>query len=302
MTRPDHPIDEHVRRVDPVDAQQATALWSDSRAKQALFEEITGMPLHTEHDPTAAVEPLRRRPTSPRRLASLLAAMLLFTTLAGTAIARGVFTPDPQDVDALLENDEVRTRHGFVLPGSREGLDAESVVCVWADGQSDVPDGANDVLITNASDGRLDAPITVDDLTSECATGTDSATLDPGTATLCASEEGDVTIPAVLFAGQDCAAAGYQPADVPALLADINHRRQVEIAFRSIAGNQPETCLPADEAARLVEAQITRVDEPFQMEYAGYGVVGRLLPGGGDCVSVNVFWADHTVLLGPVGN
>jgi hypothetical protein len=58
--------------------------------------------------------------------------------------------------------------------------------------------------------------------------------------------------PAIVFAGTDCASAGYQDPP-PDFVADLDHRRHVEIELRAV----PKACPTADEALRWV-AHVTQ--------------------------------------------
>lgn len=77
------PVDQ-LPHIDPVDVDALTASWSDSPAKQALFQEITAMP--TE----AATHGTRQRRGMPRR-AVFVAVTILAMSIATLAAATGWF-------------------------------------------------------------------------------------------------------------------------------------------------------------------------------------------------------------------
>ena len=84
------PIDD-VARIDPIDGDRLAASWSNSDAKQALFQEIIAVPVDTlspATEPTHASESIPRR--VPRRALRLAAG----TAVAAVALvlAQGVFS------------------------------------------------------------------------------------------------------------------------------------------------------------------------------------------------------------------
>lgn len=76
MNRHEHPTDAAVRRL-PLDSDEQVRLRSDRDAKQALFQEVTRMPVELSEAPTAPTQ----RPRLPRR------SLVLVATLASLSVA-----------------------------------------------------------------------------------------------------------------------------------------------------------------------------------------------------------------------
>src|SRR5680860_1310004 len=71
-----------LRRIDPVDRERLIASWSDSEAKQALFQEIT----------TMSVDAPSHQPSEPRAVARKTFVVAAFLGVLGLATVAGALS------------------------------------------------------------------------------------------------------------------------------------------------------------------------------------------------------------------
>jgi hypothetical protein len=266
------PVDQAVGRASPVRDEQVAEAWHASPAKQALFEEITGVPVRRS-----------RRSRLPRRVAVLLAASLAVAAMGGAAVASGIFDPDPADLAVVHEQGKAAA--DVHLPGWRPELNAETVDCVFGPGEGDV-------VRTPAANGPLDKALEAKDLITECSAYTDAGRFDASKAELCTGPsggDGRSPMPVVLLRGGPCEQAGYRTADTAELLADVNHRREVEIGLLAVV--PPDTCVGREEAERRATARVAATGEPLDVP---------VIEDEGRCWEVDtVIWETDTVLVVP---
>lgn len=104
---------DDVSRLDPIDGERLTASWSDSRAKQALFEEVTSMSVDTLA-PVHQSSPVKTRPRKFGLAAAVAAAVAIFVV-----VAQGVlFSSSPAYAIRPLPNGVLEIS---VLPELRDG-------------------------------------------------------------------------------------------------------------------------------------------------------------------------------------
>jgi hypothetical protein len=243
--------DEAMRRLHqeaPVTDERLAAPWHASSAKRVMLEELGTEPGEAE---VTAMRPHRGR---RRRGVLLLAAVLTLAALGGTAVASGVFRPDPRDAVEVVNQGQA-AEGSMHAPGWRTELNAERVQCFYGDGQ----DGRAE---TTASAGTLGADLRVEDLVAACAQG---GRIDPRAAKLCPLPAGPLRRnPKVVVLGFDgpCERYGldntdrFVEVDAERLLADINLRRQVEVAIRAVDPKLDGKCHPKSEIVRLVKRRI----------------------------------------------
>jgi hypothetical protein len=207
-----------LRRDAPVSDERLAAPWHASSAKRVMLEELGAEPAEAE---LTAMRPHRG---GRRRGALLLSAVLTVAALGGTAVASGVFRPDPRDAVKVVNQGQA-AEGSMHAPGWRTELDAERVQCFYGDGQGERSE-------TTASAGALDADLRVEDLVAACAMG---GRVDPRAAKLCALPAGPLRRnPKPVLLGFDGPCEGYGldnadrfvEVDTERLLADINLRRQ----------------------------------------------------------------------------
>jgi hypothetical protein len=125
MSRPD-PIDE-LKRLDPIDGDRLAASWDGSDAKQALFQEITTMPLDAL--PAAPSSPRTAPPSPPRRRRTLALAGGLAAVAVGLAVAPGLLSDGGDAAYAVRELPDgvlvVDTSYGSMDVGDGHSLAAE---------------------------------------------------------------------------------------------------------------------------------------------------------------------------------
>ena len=176
-------------------------------------------------------------------------------------------------------------------PGWRTELDAERVQCFYGDGQDDRAE-------TTASSGSLDADLRVGDLVAACAAG---GRVDRRAATLCALPAGPLRRnPKAVVLGFDgsCERYGLDNADrfvevdAERLLADINLRRQVEVAIRAVDPKLDGKCHPKSEIMRLVKRRIATTGLRLEIRTAGTDWPCWYVEG--------VVWDNNTVMVGEV--
>jgi hypothetical protein len=268
MSRTSDPV-ELIRRSNPVpDPNQLPG--PDSPAAQAMLAKITDV----SHEDTAP------SPRRYRRRTTLIAAALFVLTGAAAAVAAGVFSPDPADVEAVLE--ESADAAAVHLEGWRPELSTESVWCMY---------GPSEGAATTASGYALDLPMTIDLLIQECATDNDVARNQPNTPTvftlceatftddvysfkLASSGEtilaGDLDaarpgFPVVLAWETDCETTQLETSwDVElqplAGLDDVNVARQIEIELKAESARR---CVPRDEADALAAQARQRLGDSW---------------------------------------
>lgn len=228
-----------------------------------------GRRLRDEARRRGSAMPKTGRGTPRERLIVVIAATV--TVLSSvTAIATGMFEPDPADVSTILHNAAGQAQ--VHLDGWRPELRAEAVWCVYGDGST---------ISTYASEFALDQPLTEELLTSECTSGNDlvrNLARPPADVTVCGAivprqdvqrglgERGErITsgqlsddrhrFPVVLGWDADCATAqlGTTPSvDLAALTSfdAINQAREVEISLRAAA---VQHCLNDTQAHEMAE-------------------------------------------------
>jgi hypothetical protein len=227
-----------------------------------------------------------------RRGVLLLAAVLTVAALGGTAVASGVFRPDPRDAVAVANQGQAM--EGSVhAPGWRTELDAERVQCFYGEGQDDRAE-------TTASAGSLGADLRVEDLAAACAGG---GRVDPRAAKLCALPAGPLRRnpkAVVLGFGGPCTRYGldgtdrFAEVDAERLLADINLRRQVEVAIRAVDPRLDGKCHPRSEIMRLVKRRIATTGLDLEIRITGTDWPCWYVEG--------VVWDDNAVMVGEVSD
>jgi hypothetical protein len=271
-----------LRREAPVTDQRLVAPWRASSAKEVMLEAVGGEPGE------AGVTAMRCHHGRRRGGALLLAAAVTLAALGGTAIASGIFHPDPRDVGTVL--DQGQAAEGSVhAPGWRTELNAERVQCFYDGG---------DRAETTASAGSLDAGLRVEDLVAACAQG---GRIDPRGVKLCALPAGPLRRnPKPVVLGFDGACERYWlddgdrfvEVDAQRLLADINLRRQVEVAILAVDPKLDGRCHPKSEIVRLVKQRIATTGLPLEIRTAGTDWPCWYVEG--------VQWDDNAVTVGEV--
>lgn len=263
----DDPILRRLRAADPARHLDRRAAAETPAARWAL-ERILETPRHPE--PT--------RPYSRRGLVAVLATAVLLT--AGVAAAAGIFSPDPADVETIL--DEYEGAADVHLPGWRPGLRTESVWCMY---------GPSEGAATQASEYPLDQALTPELLIAECATGNDVARnqeVNPQVFTVCTGTMSDASyrerlastgetvlagdldgprpgFPVVLAWAADCASTRLETSwevELASLdsLDHVNLAREVEVGLKAIALDR---CLTREEADELARAARQRLGEEW---------------------------------------
>jgi hypothetical protein len=273
-----------LRRDAPVSDERLAAPWHASSAKRVMLEELGAKPAEAE------VTAMRPHRGGRRRGALLLAAVLTVAALGGTAVASGIFRPDPRDAVAVVNQGQA-AEGSMHAPGWRTELDAERVQCFYGDGQGERSE-------TTASAGALDADLRVGDLVAACAMG---GRVDRRAAKLCALPAGPLRRnpkPVVLGFNGPCERYGLDNADrfvevdAERLLADINLRRQVEVAIRAVDPKLDGKCHPKSEILRLVKRRIATTGLHLEIRTAGTDWPCWYVEG--------VVWDDNAVMVGEV--
>jgi hypothetical protein len=291
----DNPINQALRRAVPLDEQRLTAAWDADPARQALLGEILSIPVpgagRDAGAPARAGHRHRRRP-----LTLLVATAVALVTLTGGALASGLFSADPRDVRAVVDDRNAREAEMHV-PGWRPQLDAETVMCVY--GPGDTERGTSP-----ASSGPIDAPLRAKDLIDTCAKGAGAHRFEPGSVKLCVTPwnqlapndpghgmSGRYHLPVVLSASGSCEDAGFAQANTGSLLEDLNRRRAVEITLLAIVPK--DLCKGRNEVIRLAKERVAALGEPLTITVKGP-------EDGGGCWGVEaVFWGAATVFIEP---
>jgi hypothetical protein len=273
-----------LRRDTPVSDERLAAPWHASAAKRVMLEELGAEPGE------AGVTAKRPHRGGRRRSVLLLAAGLSVAALGGTAVASGVFRPDPHDAVAVANQGQA-AEGSMHAPGWRTELDAERVQCFYGEDQDDRAE-------TTASAGSLGADLRVEDLVAACAGG---GRIDPRAAKLCALPAGPLRRnPKVVVLGLDgpCERYGLDNADrfvevdAERLLADINLRRQVEVAIRAVDPRLDGRCHPKSEILRLVKRRIAATGRHLEIRTAGTDWPCWYVEG--------VQWDNNVVIVGEV--
>jgi hypothetical protein len=279
--------DEALRRLRqeaPVTDERLATPWQASSAKEVMLEAIGGEPGE------AGVTAMRRQRGRRRGGALLLAAALTLAALGGTAVASGIFRPDPRDA-AEVVNQGQATEGPLHTPGWRPELNAERVQCFYGEDEG----GRGE---TTASEGALDAGLRFEDLVAACAQG---GRVDPRAAKLCVLPAGPLRRnpkPVVLGFDGACERYGlddgdrFIEVDAERLLADINLRRQVEVAIRAVDPKLDGKCHPKSEIVRLVEQRIATSGLPLEIRITGTDWPCWYVEG--------VEWDDNAVMVGEV--
>ena len=267
-------------RAAPVTDERLAAPWQASSARQVMLEAI---------DDQAGATAARGRDRGRRRGgALLLAAALTLAALGGTAVASGIFRPDPRDAAAVVNQGQA-TQGPLHAPGWRIELNAERVQCFY--------DGGGRAE-TTASAGPLDAELRVEDLVAACARG---GRVDAGGAKLCALPAGRLRRnpkPVVLGFDGACQRYGLSDAepfvetDTERLLEDINLRRQVEVAILAVDPKLDGGCHPKSEIVRLVRQRLATTGLPLEVRVTGTDWPCWYVEG--------VQWDDNAVMVGEV--
>lgn len=266
-------------RAAPVTDERLAGPWRASSARQVMLEAIE------DEAGTAAVPRHRGR---RRGGALLLAAALTLAALGGTAVASGIFRPDPRDAAAVVNQGQA-TEGPLHAPGWRTELNAERVQCFYDGG---------DRAETTASDGPLDAELRAEDLVAACDNG---GRVDMRAAKLCALPAGPLRRnpkPVVLAFDGTCERYGLSDAepfvtvDAERLLADINLRRQVEVAIRAADPKLDGKCHPKAEIVRLVKRRLATTGLRLEVRVTGTDWPCWYVEG--------VQWDDNAVMVGEV--
>jgi hypothetical protein len=265
-------------RAAPVTDERLAGPWQASSARQVMLEAI-------EDEAGAAAV---RRHRGRRGGALLLAAALTIAALGGTAVASGIFRPDPRDVAAVVDQGQA-TQGPLHAPGWRVELNAERVQCFY--------DGGGRAE-TTASAGPLDTELRVEDLVAACAKG---GRVDSGRAKLCALPAGPLRRnpkPVVLGFDGACERYGlsdaerFVEADAGRLLADVNLRRQAEVAILAVDPKLDGTCHPKAEIVRLVRQRLATTGLRLAIHITGTDWPCWYVEG--------VLWDDNAVMVGEV--
>lgn len=279
--------DEALRRLRqeaPVTDERLAAPWHASSAKRVMLEELGAEPAEAE------ITAMRPHRGGRRRGALLLAAVLTVAALGGTAVASGIFRPDPRDAVKVVNQGQA-AEGSMHAPGWRTELDAERVQCFYGEGQGERSE-------TTASAGSLDADLRVGDLVAACAMG---GRVDRRAAKLCALPAGPLRRnpkPVVLGFNGPCERYGLDNADrfaevdTERLLADINLRRQVEVAIRAVDPKLDGKCHPKSEIMRLVKRRIATTGLHLEIRTAGTDWPCWYVEG--------LVWDDNAVMVGEV--
>jgi hypothetical protein len=274
-----------LRQEAPVTDERLAAPWHASSAKWAMLEAIGAEPGET------GVTAMRHHRGRRRSGALLLAAVLAVAALGGTAVASGVFRPHPRDAAEVVRQGQA-TEGSMHAPGWRTELDAERVQCFYGEGEGDR-------METTASAGPLDGELRVEDLLAACAAG---GRVDPRAAKLCALPAGPLRRnpkPVVLGFDGPCERYGLDKADrfvevdAERLLADVNHRRQVEVAIRAADPRLDGRCRPKSEIVRLVRQRIASTGLRLEIRTTGTDWPCWYVEG--------VQWDDNAVMVGEHG-
>lgn len=247
-----------IRDANPVPDQEALPGPAAAEA-QAMLVGI----LNTEVAQVPRLEGIRAR-----RRTLLFAALFFVLTGAGAAVAAGLFSPDPEDVAAVIQEESAGTE--VHLPGWRPELSTEAVWCMYS---------SSDGAWTSASWFPLDEVMALEDLMNECVGGNDVArrqTSPPEAITVCSGtlaedaygerfgstgesivagsiEDSYHGFPVILAWKGDCAATALETS-WPVVLApltsldDVNWARQIEI---QVASESARRCLSESEADQL---------------------------------------------------
>ena len=267
-----------LRRAAPVSDERLAGPWQASSARQVILEAI---------DDEAGATAVRRH-RGRRRGALLLAAALTLAALGGTAVASGLFHPNPRDTAAVVNQGQA-TEGPLHAPGWRIELNAERVQCFY--------DGGGRAE-TTASAGPLDAELRVEDLVGACAKG---GRVEAGGAKLCALPAGPLRRnpkPVVLGFDGACDRYGLSDAepfvevDAERLMADINLRRQVEVAILAVDPKLDGQCHPKSEIVRLVKQRLATTGLRLEIRVAGTDWPCWYVEG--------VQWDDNAVMVGEV--
>jgi hypothetical protein len=273
-----------LRREAPVTDERLAAPWRASSAKRVMLEELGAEPGE------AGVTAMPRTRGGRRRGVLLFAAALTVAALGGTAVASGVFRPDPRDTVEVVNQGQA-AEGSMHAPGWRTELNAERVQCFYGEGQGDRAE-------TTASAVSLDADLRVEDLVAACARG---GRVDRRAAKLCALPAGPLRRnPKAVVLGFDgpCERYGLDNADrfaevdAERLLADINLRRQVEVAIRAADPRLDGKCHPKSEIVRLVKRRIATTGLRLEIRTAGTDWPCWYVEG--------VQWDDNAVVVGEV--
>ena len=265
-------------RAAPVTDERLAGPWQASSARQVMLEAI---------DDEAGATAVRRN-RGRRRGTLLLAAALTLVALGGTAVASGIFRPDPRDAAAVVHQGQA-TQGPLHAPGWRIELNAERVQCFY--------DGGGRAE-TTASAGPLDAELRIEDLVAACAQG---GRVDADGAKLCALPAGPLRHnpkPVVLGFDGACERYGLSDAepfvevDAERLLADINRRRQVEVAVLAVDLKLDGTCHPKSEIVRLVKQRLATTGLRLEIRITGTDWPCWYVEG--------VEWEDNAVMVGEV--
>jgi len=265
--------EELIKQLEPpVDAPDGAVV---ARQRQALMAAI-----HSESPVPAPVAELPSgRATLPSWLSRAAAVVAALAVVGGgTAVAVSLFSPDPAQVAAVGSHYEIAlSSHG---PDWRPILRAEEVLCDYRG----VP-AERDLAQGYASGHPLAETLTEEHLFDECLTSSDAAlgheeaiaAVAQPVVCITSQVPGELySLPVVLAGGGDCVAAGYLEAPSN-LLADLNHRRQVEIGLRGVPGD----CPTEQEANDWVSGQLGTIDEEFDV---------LPFPGGDRCFVPFVDW------------
>jgi hypothetical protein len=271
-----------LRREAPVTDERLAAPWRASSARQVLLE-ATG-----DEAGGAGGADVRRHLGRRRGGALLFAAALALAALGGTAVASGIFRPDPRDAAEVIDQGQA-VEGPMHAPGWRPELNAERVQCFY--------DGGGRAE-TTASAGPLDAELRAEDLVAACARG---GRIDRRAARLCALPAVPLRRnpkPVVLGFDGACERYGlsdterFVEADRERLLADINRRRQVEVAILAVYPKLDGSCHPRSEIVRLVRQRIATTGLPLEIRIAGTDWPCWYVEG--------VQWDDNAVMVGEV--
>lgn len=253
-----------IQRLQAADPASDADFSADSPDARRLLERI--------NDDSASEESGQRSRTT--RTLALAAALLVGSTVA--AAAAGLFSPDPADLNTILERAADHADvHG---PGWRPLLNTEAVQCVYEGGG-----GAS----TYASEFPLDEPLTVDHLVEECTTGNDAVGTfgAPAEVTVCEGVKSDAYVAGAIEIGEVVAGSTTKRPGFPVVLgwdADcgdtivdssgglmlreftgveaINAARELEIGFEASA---LQSCTSKPDALELAKQARTHLNNSW---------------------------------------
>jgi hypothetical protein len=214
MERRNDPLLDELRAADPARELDFDRAVRTPRAQRAFLSIVS------------RDGPWHRRRLSRRGFVTMVAAATVALSAVG-AVASGLFSPDPQDVQGILDASAEHT--DVHLPGWRPVLNSETVWCLYDNGHS---------VSTTASGFPLDETLTVDRLISECRTNDVARMVGvPDELTICDGVQANAVIDQQLAGGRIVSGdADSRPAfpvvlgwDADCATAEVSGLRQLQL-------------------------------------------------------------------------